>query len=232
MTRRGDIAGKVVGIALWSFLIIGGVLIWNALQSSPPPSMSEPVRTPLEPQSGEIDAFFDPLLTPNCRLGNPFTFLLEGVLFGGYEFDFVVPAAREWSIGMLYHEDGVIRLNIGPTKNGAATFVASHRSRIANPRVWADHWTRVDHLDVDSIERVDIGDVFNSEIGARNNIAIGTTDQGTELKVNGTTVLVVPLSDLRPQPSHPRVCVGLESLSSSRYMIEYSRLTSWYAWAR
>lgn len=69
--------------------------------------------------------------------------------------------------------------------------------------------------------------VFTDAVGADNTVAIRTGTDGSVLELNGTVVLRVPASELRPTSSRMRVCAGLLLDEAEDYSIDYFRLISW-----
>lgn len=144
-------------------------------------------------------------------------FLSSDARSGSVVFSFDVPRASRWSIGLLYH-------HWSSNNTDAATFVY----KSAGGGIRAGHWTRFKGDNVDSVDSVAVSSsVFNDGVGADNTVAIRTGPDGSALELNGTVVLRVPASDLRPTASEMEVCVGLLSSESEDYSIDYFRLIAW-----
>ena len=136
---------------------------------------------------------------------------------GSVVFSFDVPSAPRWSIGLLYHH--------WSSKNtDAATYV--YKDERGDIR--AGHWTRFQGENVYSVGSDAVSwSVFTDSVGADNTVAIRTGTDGSALELNGTVVLRVPASELRPTSSRMRVCAGLLVDESEDYSIDYFRLISW-----
>lgn len=135
---------------------------------------------------------------------------------GNVEFSFEMPSASYWSIGLLYH------------RGGSSTHSATYVFGSVRTGVGVGHWTLVDGLDVDSVEPVSVPlTMYDGTVGALNDVAIRTDADGTSLELNGTLVLHVPASELRPRSGEMQVCAGLLSDEWEGYGIDYIDLRAW-----
>ena len=108
------------------------------------------------------------------------------------------------------------------------TDAATYVYKTAGGDIRAGHWTRFQGDNVDSVgwESVD-SSVFNGNVGADNTVAIRAGTDGSTLELNGTVVLQVPASELRPTSSRMQVCSGLFTHEPVDYAIDYVDLRSW-----
>jgi len=135
---------------------------------------------------------------------------------GNVEFSFEMPSASDWSIGLLYHRGG--------SRTHSATYVFGS----VRTGVGVGHWTRVDGLDIGSVEPVSVPlTMYDGTVGALNDVAIQIDADGTSLELNGTLVLHVPASELRPSSGEMQVCAGLLSDEWEDYGIDYIDLRAW-----
>lgn len=188
-----------------------------------PATRSTPTETPAFESrgSGTLRAYDDG--TINCpRWYAAPAFIATSATYGGAEFSFEVPPASGWSIGLSYHN---VRHSDQDNVTDAATFVFKEAG---GEHVRAAHWTRVEG---DTVSWIIAGEVspfdFNSDVGANNTIAIRIGRDLAALEVNGTVVLRVSASELRPFPGSMAVCVGFLSGESAPYSIEYTGLRGW-----
>ena len=152
----------------------------------------------------------------NCPSGatEP-TYLSSAATHGQVEFDFMMPAVSDWSIGVLYHLGDQASTATYIYGRGKATWLASH-------------WTNIGGIEVDAIGPKLIPDVAINEAGGFvNSFAFRTDEQGTKLVLNGELVLDVPLAQLRPRGGPMVVCVSLLGDEEADYRIAYSGLKSW-----
>ena len=134
---------------------------------------------------------------------------------GRVELSFGVPSASDWSIGLVYHRAASDSL--------AATYVA----RTTETGITVGHETRLQGEVVYSKTPEIASDLFYGTVGNRNKVAIHTDEKGTELELNGTVVLQVPASELRPTSSRMQVCAGLFTHEPEDYAIDYVDLRAW-----
>ena len=135
---------------------------------------------------------------------------------GNVEFSFEMPSASDWSIGLLYH------------RGGSRTHSAAYVFGSVRTGVGVGHWTRVDGLDIGSVEPVSVPlTMYDGTVGALNDVAIQIDADGTSLELNGTLVLHVPASELRPSSGEMQVCAGLLSDEWEDYGIDYIDLRAW-----
>lgn len=140
---------------------------------------------------------------------------------GGVEFSFVVPPASDWSIGFVYHIDNPYGSNF---YSHTATFIAAS----SETGVQATHRTvGLNGLRYE-VEPIPITDfLFNVSEGALNNVSIHTDRTGTELELNGTSVLSVPGYQLRPRRGPLMICAGILMDEPEDYSIEVVGLRAW-----
>ena len=151
------------------------------------------------------------------RNNNEAAFLSSRAKSASVVFGFEVPRASRWSIGLLYH-----RWSSNDTD--AATFLF----KTSGGEYRAGHWTRFKGENTHYVESEAIpSSVFSGSVGADNTIAIRTGEDGSVLELNGTIMLRVPASELRPTSNQMRVCAGLLRGETERYSIDYYRLIAW-----
>ena len=144
-------------------------------------------------------------------------YISSSATHGSVEFSFDVPAASDWSVGMVYHDFG--------WDSDAATYVYRTSTDIG---VRVGHWTRVGGETVDSTYPVAVvSGTFDNTIGASNKVEIRTDQNGTEVKLNGRFALKVPASELRPGAGDMLVCAGFLTGETEDYRIDYIGLRAW-----
>ena len=144
-------------------------------------------------------------------------YISSSATYGSVEFSFDVPAASNWSVGMVYHDFG--------WDSDTATYVY-HGSTERGIRI--GHWTRVGGETVDSVYPVAVvTGTFDNTIGASNKVEIRTDQNGTEVKLNGRFALKVPASELRPGAGDMLVCAGFLTDETEDYRIDYVGLRAW-----
>ncbi len=150
-----------------------------------------------------------------ARINEP-AFIASDAIVGSIEFSFEVPRAPGWSIGLIYHiEDRVA---------DTATFVYG----FTDVGIRVAHWTQVGGQNVDSVEPIAVAsNIFDATAGALNKVAIRVDRDGTELVLNGSLVLDVPASELRPRSGGMQVCVGFLTDEPQDYLIDYIGLRAW-----
>ena len=194
-------------------LLAATMLIPNLLTSATPTPQQQPDQPPIG--SGTLYAYAsDGLIGCLARTNHP-AFIASDATFGGIEFSFEVPFASAWSIGMLYHDVGA--------DTDAATYV--HRWGAEGFRV--GHRTRVEGKTVYTASLSDLPAPFEDAVGATNTVSIRTDRDGTELAFNGSSVLRVPISELRPRAGKMQVCVGLLADEPQDYTIDYVVKRAW-----
>ena len=183
---------------------------------SPTATTGPPQFTPISLNSGTLhadvsDGFIE------CPGSSGAAYLSSDARSGSVVFSFDVPSAPRWSIGLLYH-------HWSSNNTDAATYV--YKDERGDIR--AGHWTRFQGENVYSVGSDAVSwSVFTDSVGADNTVAIRTGTDGSVLELNGTVVLRVPASELRPTSSRMRVCAGLLSDESEDYSIDYFRLIAW-----
>lgn len=144
-------------------------------------------------------------------------YISSSATYGSVEFSFAVPAASDWSVGMVYHDF--------EWDSDAATYVYRTSTDIG---VRVGHWTRVGGETIDSTYPVAVvSGTFDDTIGASNKVEIRTDKNGTEVKLNGRFALKVPASELRPGEGDMLVCAGFLTDETEDYRIDYIGLRAW-----
>ena len=136
---------------------------------------------------------------------------------GRVEFSFNVPSASDWSIGLVYH------------RAASNTLTATYVFRTTETGVTVGHETRLRGEVAYSISETleTASSLIYDAVGNWNRVAIHTDEKGTDLELNGTVVLQVPASKLRPTSSRMQVCSGLFTHEPADYAIDYVDLRSW-----
>ena len=136
---------------------------------------------------------------------------------GRVEFSFNVPSAADWSIGLVYH------------RAASNTLTTTYVFRTADTGVTVGHETRLRGEVVYSISTTleTASSLIYGAVGNWNQVAIHTDEMGTNLELNGTVVLQVPASKLRPTSSRMQLCSGLFTHESEDYAIDYVDLRAW-----
>ena len=144
-------------------------------------------------------------------------FISSDAVTGRVEFGFNVPDASDWSVGLMYHDQGQDRFSI--------TYVFR---RSSDRGIRVGHWTRVGGEWLDATNPVAVvPGIFDTAIGAVNKFAIRTIQDGTEVQLNDRFVFRVPVSQWRPVAGDMRVCVGFLISEPNDYHIDYHDLRAW-----
>ena len=189
--------------------------------ATPGPKISRspaPTASPVLGLRGSGTLRAEPDGTISCPPMSDRAFLSRDSTYGQVSFDFEVPSASSWSIGLLYHQPDL----------GGNTVAATFLHRPPGGTVEAWHVTRVGEQVVDEVDPVVVSTLsMDQSVGAINNLAIATDKLGTRLVLNGSEVLVVPRSELRPMRGAIEVCVGIRKVEQQNYGIRYFNLRAW-----
>ena len=194
-------------------LFASTMLIPSLITTATPDPQQQDELTPGD--SGTLYSYAgDGLIGCLARTNHP-AFIADDATFGGIEFSFEVPFASAWSIGMLYHDVG------------ADTDTATYVHRWGSEGFRVGHRTRVEGKTVYTLSLSDLPAPFEDAVGATNTVSIRTDRDGTVLEFNGSSVLRVPASKLRPRAGRMQICVGLLADEPQDYSIDYVRRRAW-----
>lgn len=137
---------------------------------------------------------------------------------GRVEFDFVVPEASVWSVGIVYHDH--LEYN-----HDSAAFIA----RRGSGRVGVDHWTRTEWEDINNppFKEVSVAE-YGIFPGSVVRFGLLTSHDGSRVFVNGEQQMVIGSHELRPVSSVMGICAGFYSGEPRDYAIEVEKYRSGY----